>query len=144
MHGGGARPGAGRPAGYPNRAPLPAEEWRTRGDPLQYLLDLMNDPTASADRRDRAAVAGDDLTRNTPRSAKHMGGATAHRREASERQRRYRARQRACVAVYHVEVGGEVLDMLVRLGWLRDSECGSRREVAKAVAALLADAAKFS
>ena len=35
-----------------------------------------------------------------------------------------------------------MLDMLVRLGWLRDSEATNSREVARALAALLADAAK--
>jgi hypothetical protein len=46
------------------------------------------------------------------------------------------------VAVYQVEATGEVLDMLVRLHWLRDQDATDRQLVARAIAHLLADAAK--
>jgi hypothetical protein len=41
-------------------------------------------------------------------------------RKAAERKARYRARQRAGIAVYRIEIGADVLDMLVRLRWLDD------------------------
>jgi hypothetical protein len=44
-------------------------------------------------------------------------------------------------AVYAVELDGEVLDMLVRFGWVLEAEIGNRHKVARAVAAMLADAA---
>lgn len=61
---GGYRPGGGRPKGSKNKrtiaaeaaqpvAPEPTEE-RT---PLEYMLAVMNDPTASPERRDRMAIA---------------------------------------------------------------------------------------
>ncbi len=64
MKRGGKRPGAGRPPGSPNHAktassaapeqpaalPLPL-----RKAPIEYLLDVVNDPTADPERRDRAA-----------------------------------------------------------------------------------------
>jgi deoxyribose-phosphate aldolase len=56
--------------------------------------------------------------------------------------RRYRQRQRAGLAVYPVEVGADVLDMLVRLGWLADGEAGDAAQVSSAIAALLAATAK--
>lgn len=59
-----------------------------------------------------------------------------------ERVRRYRARQAAGLAIYRVEVGAEVLDMLVRLGWLADGEAGDAAEVARAIGALLSTTSK--
>jgi hypothetical protein len=64
-----------------------------------------------------------------------------HRRASRERQRRWRERQQSGCAVYQVTVTGEVLDMLVRLGWLRDSEATDRQQVSRAISELLADAA---
>jgi hypothetical protein len=55
---------------------------------------------------------------------------------------RYRARQRAGLACYTIEVGPGVLDLLVKLHWLGDHEVADAREVSKALSALLADAAK--
>ena len=56
---GGARPGAGRPKGT-KRKPRAAELGAPYADahsPIEYLLELMRDPGAAAQRRDRAAVA---------------------------------------------------------------------------------------
>ncbi len=62
---GGYRPGAGRPKGSGKKrkeaAPMPplsaaAAEPETR-TPLEYMLAVMNDPSASVERRDRMAVA---------------------------------------------------------------------------------------
>ena len=55
---GGARPGAGRPRGSKNkrRRPDPVELSGERGlTPLDYLLNLMRDESASPERRDWAA-----------------------------------------------------------------------------------------
>jgi hypothetical protein len=49
MTSGGKRKGSGRPLGSPNK---PAEE-----TPLDYMLKVMRDPDAPAERRDRMAAA---------------------------------------------------------------------------------------
>jgi hypothetical protein len=67
---------------------------------------------------------------------------TAARRAATRRQRKLRARQRNGQAVYEVTVDGSVLDMLVRLRWLLEGQTGDRRQVAKAIAAMLAEASQ--
>jgi hypothetical protein len=41
-----------------------------------------------------------------------------------------------------IEIGADVLDMLVRLGWLADDAATDRRQVERALAAMLADAAR--
>jgi hypothetical protein len=55
---GGYRPGAGRPKRSKARAetdkPRPTQPTST---PLDYLLAVMNDPTAEPERRDRMAIA---------------------------------------------------------------------------------------
>jgi hypothetical protein len=69
--------------------------------------------------------------------------APAHRRRAAARarQRRCRERRRQGCATYHVEINADTLDMLVRLGWLRDGDATDARFVARAISALLADTA---
>ena len=67
--------------------------------------------------------------------------AVAARQRATERTRRHRARRRDGVAVYQIEAGPEVLDMLVRLGWLADGEAGDVAEVGRAISALIANSA---
>ena len=60
---GGYRPGAGRPkkSGGPTKAELEAEIARDFAKygltPLEYMLAVMNDPTADNERRDRMAIA---------------------------------------------------------------------------------------
>jgi hypothetical protein len=64
---GGYRPGAGRPKGVKSKggervaaAPptaRPEQPAREEQTPLQYMLDVMNDPDASPERRDRMAIA---------------------------------------------------------------------------------------
>jgi hypothetical protein len=63
------------------------------------------------------------------------------RRKATERTRAYRARLAADVVVAPVEVGVEIIAMLISLGWLPVSESESRRGIGAAIAALLRDAA---
>ena len=57
MSRGGARPGAGRKPGTPNRvtAELQAAVAASGETPLEYLLRIMRDPTADNSRRDQAA-----------------------------------------------------------------------------------------
>jgi hypothetical protein len=58
------------------------------------------------------------------------------------RQKAWRARQRRGAAVYRVEAGHAVLNLLVDLGWLQEDESVDRRQVAEAIGALLADSAR--
>jgi hypothetical protein len=76
------------------------------------------------------------------RSGNPLKRRAAKRQKATARTRRYRQRRQDGVAVYRVEISATVIDMLVRLGWLRDGEATDSREVSRAIAALLADAAK--
>jgi len=66
----------------------------------------------------------------------------ARRAHRAEQQRRHRRRQREHLAVYAVELGEDVLNILVRTGWLADDATGDKGEVSRAVAAMLNDAAK--
>ena len=59
-----------------------------------------------------------------------------------DRQRRYRKRRRSGIAVYPVEINGDVVAMLVRLRWLSERDVHDKDTVARAIAALLADTAK--
>lgn len=68
---GGYRPGAGRPKGGKTKDPAPVTAAKAlqetlakegellpkRRDPLEYMLDVMNDPMADDARRDRLAIA---------------------------------------------------------------------------------------
>ena len=56
---GGARPGAGRPKGSPNRATIARQqEIAASGEtPLAYLIRIMRDPNADQARRDECAKA---------------------------------------------------------------------------------------
>jgi hypothetical protein len=66
------------------------------------------------------------------------------RRADRERQRRCRALRRQGRAAYTVVIDGDVIGMLVALGWLRDADATDPQCVARAIGALLADAAKKS
>jgi hypothetical protein len=57
------------------------------------------------------------------------------------RSRRWRARQKRSKAVAPVEYDGEVLNMLVRLGWLGEHEVGDPKEIGRAIGAMVKDAA---
>jgi hypothetical protein len=65
------------------------------------------------------------------------------RRRAADRarQRRCRELRRQGRAAYSVVADADVLDMLVKLGWLRDGDATDPRRVGRAISALLADAA---
>jgi hypothetical protein len=66
----------------------------------------------------------------------------ARRRAADrQRQRRCRDRRRRHCAAYQVEANGEVLNMLVRLGYLRDADVLNARKVSAAITQLLIDSA---
>jgi hypothetical protein len=64
------------------------------------------------------------------------------RAAARQRQKRHRARQHNGLAVYPVTVSAETIDMLCRLGWLRDCDAGDPQRVSAAISALLADSAR--
>jgi len=66
----------------------------------------------------------------------------ATRRAARDRQRRHRARERECKAVYPVAINGAVIGMLVKCGWMPDSDAHKPAKVSRALSALLLDAAQ--
>jgi hypothetical protein len=60
----------------------------------------------------------------------------------TNRQRVYRSRVRNGQMVAPVEVGAEIVDLLVRLRWLDDRLAGERTVVGTAITRMLVDAAK--
>ena len=58
------------------------------------------------------------------------------------RDRRYRQRQRDGVMTVMIEIDGAVVDMLARLRWLERRDVHERAEIARAIAAMIADAAR--
>jgi hypothetical protein len=77
-----------------------------------------------------------------------MGRVAAFRRvpprltPAAEKMRRHRERTARGEACYRIPIGPEVVDFLVRAGWLPQREVYPDLEVAEAVAALLRDTAR--
>ena len=71
-----------------------------------------------------------------------MGARRADRERRREQQRRHRQRLASGRRAYVIELDGEILDLIVRLGWLADNATGDDRAVANAVQALLTDAAR--
>jgi hypothetical protein len=53
------------------------------------------------------------------------------------KQKRYRLRQRAGIAVYHVRLSLEDIDTLVRLNHITEKECADRTRVGEAVAGII-------
>jgi hypothetical protein len=86
-------------------------------------------------------VSGFERGNTDDRRRAKIGSISAPISAACARQRRRRERSRRGCASYHVEVGAEVLDMLIRTGWLRDGDATDPRRVARAIAALLEDSA---
>jgi hypothetical protein len=64
------------------------------------------------------------------------------RRAATARQRRHRARTRTGKIVISVEVDADLLNLLIRTKWLSESAAADRTAIAKALAAMLTDAAR--
>ena len=60
----------------------------------------------------------------------------------AKRQRAWRARRRNGAAVYPVQADAAALNFLIDLGWLTETELADRREVGRAIAALIEDAAR--
>lgn len=54
---GGYRPGAGRPKKSATKKAVKKEARRLGLSPLEYMLDVMNNPAADETRRDRMAIA---------------------------------------------------------------------------------------
>jgi hypothetical protein len=63
-------------------------------------------------------------------------------RTRRDRHRRHRARQRDGKACYQVELGCDELTFLIRTRWLTESEVTDKACVSRALAAMLADAAR--
>lgn len=63
------------------------------------------------------------------------------REQNTARVRRYRRRRALGLAMAPVEVDAEIIDLLVRLRWLRDEEAGDMEAVGKAIAVGLAETA---
>jgi hypothetical protein len=68
--------------------------------------------------------------------------AAARARERRARQARYRARLRNGRMAVPVEVDAAILDLLVRTRWLDPASVDDRRAIGRALAAMVADAAK--
>ena len=68
----------------------------------------------------------------------------ADRRRAADRERQRRCRQRLKKkqALYRCAAGGDVLNMLVSLGYLKDAEADDEQKVGEAITALLAESAR--
>jgi hypothetical protein len=60
----------------------------------------------------------------------------------AERTRRYRRRQANGRAVYPVEADGDVVGLLIRLHWLDERDASDKAAVGRAIARMLADAAR--
>ena len=58
------------------------------------------------------------------------------------RDRRHRKRQRACRIMVPVELGGDELEMLLRLGYLLEEHAADRAAIGRAAAHALAVAAR--
>jgi hypothetical protein len=63
--------------------------------------------------------------------------AEARRRRRAEDTRRCRSRQRRCVQLYSVEIGGDEITLAIRYGGLRESEIMDKRAVSVAIGKLL-------
>lgn len=62
-------------------------------------------------------------------------------REASrERQRRWRERRAGGTAIYPVAVSGDLIDALIRWGWLLERDATDQTKVSAALSKVLADA----
>jgi hypothetical protein len=64
------------------------------------------------------------------------------RRSRRDRFARYRARRRNGRMAVTVELGPEVLDMLIRAHWLEERHAGDRMAIGQAIARMLAEAAR--
>jgi hypothetical protein len=71
-------------------------------------------------------------------------GRHSRRRSHTARQARWRQRQRDGKAVYSVEVGHEVLSLLIEFNWLLDRDAEDRDAVGRALSAFLEDCAADS
>jgi hypothetical protein len=65
-----------------------------------------------------------------------------NRAPAASRSARHRQRLKSGRACYVIEAGAEVLDMLVRLGWIEERELVDKKVVAAALATMLLTSAE--
>ncbi|OKO73747.1 hypothetical protein AC629_36400 [Bradyrhizobium sp. NAS80.1] len=68
-------------------------------------------------------------------------GATRAQLARARRKARYRQRQRDGKMTAQIEFDSQVVDLLVRTGWLPPREVHDRREISEAIERMLADAA---
>ena len=66
MSSGGYRPGAGRPKGTARQIEQDARQMSEAQSPLEYMLGVMRDPEADAQRRDRMAIAAAPFVHGRP------------------------------------------------------------------------------
>ena len=80
---GGKREGAGRPAGTPNKATQETQAAVAASGltPLEYMLGVINDPSADESRRDRMAQAAAPYVH--PKAEAAEGGKKAQREAAA-------------------------------------------------------------
>ena len=67
----------------------------------------------------------------------------SRRERNTMRVRRHRQRQRDHRMAVTVEVGAELIDLMVRTGWLERRDVHTRDQIARALSAMVADAAKI-
>ena len=83
-----------------------------------------------------------DPAPSTTKAAKSTGEPPSRRHFASERQRRWRARQRDGVIMVSVPVKNGMIETLLDLRYLLEHESEDRREIGKGIAAALASIRK--
>jgi hypothetical protein len=66
----------------------------------------------------------------------------ARRSSSAVRSRAYRQRQRAGRIVAPVPVDADVIELLLRLGWISEADASDRRAIGAAIATMLADTAR--
>lgn len=90
---------------------------------------------------DRGQISAPDAESTTGISSPRAAPATAAEAER-RRKRRYRERVRDHRVVVGLDVGEVEIEFLIRHRWLAEADCGDRHQIGRAIAALLADAAR--
>ena len=74
-----------------------------------------------------------------------LDDADRRRRQAARKARdaRHRSRVKACRAVYQIEIGGEVLDLLLKARWISEEALSDKRAVERALSEMLAASARL-
>jgi hypothetical protein len=91
--------------------------------------------------RSTGVMSAPAARRAAPARPRSGAESSAPERPATARTRAYRQRLRAGSIVVSVEVPLDVLELLLDLHWLSESESADRRQIGAAIASMLADAA---